>query len=149
MFNVLSQNLKSALEKGGIETAIAYCNIAAMPLVDSLSIDHNAIIKRTSQRLRNPDNNADESENSMLSRFEAQMMSGQVIKPVLEETKGEVTYYAPILTNNFCLQCHGIPGQTLTEANNDLIKSFYPQDSAIGYSEGELRGIWSIKFDKK
>ncbi|MFT5766074.1 MAG: hypothetical protein ACI8X3_003512, partial [Saprospiraceae bacterium] len=27
-----------------------------------------------------------------------------------------------------------------------IIKQFYPEDEAIGYVVGDLRGIWSIEF---
>ena len=31
---------------------------------------------------------------------------------------------------------------------DSIIKSLYSNDKAIGYIEGDLRGIWSIEFKK-
>ena len=45
-----------------------------------------------------------------------------------------------------CLQCHG--KQIKPEVSQQIMK-LYPKDLAIGYSESEVRGIWSITFDKK
>ncbi len=51
-FSALSGKLKSAIEEGGVANAVQYCNIAAMPLVDSLSKVHKATIRRTSSKKR-------------------------------------------------------------------------------------------------
>ena len=45
-----------------------------------------------------------------------------------------------------CLQCHG--KQIKPEVSQQIMK-LYPKDLAIGYNESEVRGIWSITFDKK
>ena len=55
-FSVLSGQLQKALKAGGLDSAIHYCNLAAMPLVDSLSQLHKAQIRRTSMKVRNPNN---------------------------------------------------------------------------------------------
>jgi hypothetical protein len=45
-----------------------------------------------------------------------------------------------------CLQCHG--KQVEPEVAKQILK-LYPKDLALGYSENEVRGIWSITFNKK
>ena len=45
-----------------------------------------------------------------------------------------------------CLVCHGTINETVTIKMDSIIKSLYPNDKAIEYSEGDLRGIWSITF---
>jgi hypothetical protein len=46
-----------------------------------------------------------------------------------------------------CLQCHGKSEQIKPEVRAKTLQ-LYPKDLAIGYSENEVRGIWSITFTK-
>jgi hypothetical protein len=46
------------------------------------------------------------------------------------------------------LKCHGKPGSQITQKTYDKILEFYPNDKAIGYDVNEVRGIWSIEFEK-
>lgn len=43
-----------------------------------------------------------------------------------------------------CLQCHG---KLMNPEVLKKIKELYPKDKAVGYSENEVRGIWSIDLD--
>jgi len=49
-----------------------------------------------------------------------------------------------IPTQAMCLQCHGQPSD-ISERVRILILNEYPQDKAVGYSEGQVRGAISIK----
>ncbi len=147
-FSTLSAELGKALGEGGVSKALELCNIRAYPLVDSLSKVHNASIRRTSLKIRNPKNKASESELAVLKNYEKSHQSGEKLKPKVEEVNGMVSFYAPIMTKPLCLNCHGKVGETLKEEDNATIKSLYPDDQAIGYESEELRGIWSIKFEK-
>nr|WP_321540500.1 DUF6132 family protein [Flavobacterium piscinae] len=60
--------------------------------------------------------------------------------------KDKVQFYYPIETNTMCLQCHG--KQIKPEVQRQILK-LYPNDLAFGYGENEVRGIWSITFEKK
>ena len=52
------------------------------------------------------------------------------------------------MTKPLCLKCHGKIGETLNEDDYTIIKKIYPDDKAIGYDNENLRGIWSIQFEK-
>jgi len=71
----------------------------------------------------------------------------QEIKPVVLEKGNKIQFYYPIETNTMCLQCHGKPEQINPEVRAKTLQ-LYPKDLAIGYSENEVRGIWSITFKK-
>jgi hypothetical protein len=144
-FAALSAKLGAALKSGGVPEALQVCNLAAMPLVDSLSKVHQAQIKRTSLRTRNPANQPNERERKILEAYQATFAAGQKLKPqtvVIDENT--VAFYAPILTAELCLQCHGVLGETLAKDNVARILELYPADQATGYTAGDLRGIWSI-----
>ncbi len=145
-FKVLSSNLQQAMADGGIENALNYCNVKAMPLTDSLSEHYNVSIKRVSNKTRNLLNQATESEKIILNDY---LASNENRNPVIKINKnGNSTFYAPITTKGLCLSCHGIVGESLLLENYEKIKTLYPQDQATGYNLDELRGMWSIEFKK-
>jgi hypothetical protein len=45
------------------------------------------------------------------------------------------------------LNCHGVIGKNIDSTVYKTIKDFYPNDAATGYKLGDLRGMWSIKFN--
>lgn len=47
-----------------------------------------------------------------------------------------------------CLQCHGKPDEDIQKPTFKKIVNLYPKDKAIGYGINEVRGIWSITFNK-
>ena len=49
-----------------------------------------------------------------------------------------------IPTQPMCLQCHGKPADMKDNVKAILAKE-YPEDKAVGYSLGEIRGAISIK----
>ena len=142
---ILGKNLIQAISKGGTIEAVSFCNEQAYSLTDSMQIKYNAIIKRVSGKNRNKDNKANTIELQHIATFKGKLKNGEKIKPIIENSNGKVRFYAPIRTNQLCLQCHG------KQLQPDLIaklKDLYPNDLAIGYEDSQVRGIWSIIFDE-
>jgi uncharacterized protein DUF3365 len=150
-FKSLSEQLKTALKSGGVEAAVRFCNAVALPLTDSLSSKHGAVIKRTSLKLRNSLNAPDSMETTMLKIYlQMSRMRNPVLVPkILEKNDTEIQFYAPIvIKEEACLKCHGILGQTLNEEDFAIIKRHYPADEATGYKMNQLRGMWSITLKR-
>jgi len=148
-FQALSSALQGAMSSGGVEKAMNYCNISAMPLTDSLSDVYNARVKRTALKYRNPQNKPTEAEEKMLNAYMTQAAENQEMSPevkLLDEN--HIAFYAPIKTMGLCLTCHGTVGESLTEENYETIKALYPEDQAVGFEMGDLRGMWSITFER-
>lgn len=148
-FKAMSGKLKKALTEGGVEAAAEYCNVVALPLTDSLSKEYHASIKRTSLLLRNAKNEANDREEAILNAFQDKFEKNEEIKGFVEATDDKVHFYAPIMTKQLCLTCHGTVGQELSNENYAFLKSLYPDDQAVSYKENDLRGIWSIEMDRK
>ena len=147
-FSVLGGQLQKAIKQGGVAHAIEYCNLNAFPLVDSLSKVHNASIRRVSFKARNPLDTPNKNESAILRNYEEAFQNKSKLAPVVEKNNDQtISFFAPIMTNAFCLQCHGVIGETLNEEDYFVIKNKYPQDKAVGYVEGDLRGMWSITFN--
>ena len=143
----LGKNLIKAIEEDGTVGAVEFCNIEAMKLTDSMSVIHNAIIKRVSDKARNPKNMTNAKELGHIEAFKEQVKAGSDIDPIVEEINGEVNFYYPITTNTMCLQCHGTRNEQITATTFNALNKLYPEDKATGYDLGQVRGIWSINFE--
>ncbi|MCB0495974.1 MAG: DUF3365 domain-containing protein [Cyclobacteriaceae bacterium] len=150
-FMALSTQLKQAMQSGGVEQAAQFCNIVALPLTDSLSRQQNAVIKRTSLKLRNPLNAPDSMEIVMLEMYDmmSKMRNPVLVPKILEKNADEIQFFAPIqIKNETCLKCHGVLGQTMSEEDYAFIKQHYPNDQATGYKMDDVRGMWSITLKR-
>ncbi len=145
-FITLSSNLKTKMKSGGVQEAVAYCNMAAYPLTDSIAKANNATLKRVSDKLRNPMNKPDELEKGMIEEYQKMLAANEKLKPVVIEVDGETRFMAPILLKPACLNCHGTPEKHISESDLAFIRDIYPNDEAINFATGDLRGIWSITF---
>ena len=139
---VLGKNLMGAIQNEGVLHALNFCNIQAMPLTDSMSIVHNAQVRRVSDKPRNPRNQANETEAGHIQYFQEQINQGIDPEPIVVELASGYQFYYPIVTNDMCLKCHGQPEKEVALK----IAELYPKDKATGYSENQVRGIWSIVF---
>lgn len=143
----LSQTLMSKMKEGGPLEAIAFCNQSALPITKKMSAYHGAEIKRTSLQIRNPENLPNAEELKVLHYYEDKLAEGNALNPLVSlDPSGKPNYYAPIKIEQRCLICHGSPNQELSSPIDSILKIKYPEDLAVGYSEGDLRGIWSISF---
>lgn len=144
---VLGQNLMGTLQRQGVEKAIVFCNERAYPLTDSMATQFNATIRRVSDKPRNPNNKANETELAHIASFKKELLSVATIEPKWFEKDGKIQFYYPIVTNDMCLNCHGKPEVNIASNVLKNIQRLYPADQAIGYATNEVRGIWSITFD--
>lgn len=144
----LGKNLMGQIQKNGVIAALDFCNIQALPITDSMATIHKAQIRRITDKPRNPNNKANAAELQYLENFKKQIAAGGEVKPITVQIGNEIDFYYPIVTNSLCLKCHGTPGKELETLTLSKIKELYPTDKAIGYNENEVRGIWSIQFEK-
>jgi len=144
-FNSLSSELKKAMAAGGVPQAVQYCNGAALPLTDSLAQIHNVAIKRTSDKWRNPKNKPTTEELKVINKYKGQLAVGEDAKAMIQSIDDRLVFFAPIKTQALCINCHG-PKENMPAYSS--IQELYPNDLATGYKPGDLRGIWSITFNK-
>ena len=147
----LGGQLKQAISERGVLEAVKFCNVAAYPILDTLTTGLDAEIKRASLRPRNPQDAPTDTEGKILEQYQSQLSSSQELQPVVEVLDEQHILYAkPIVMNNpLCLNCHGTVGTQVSDETNALLKSLYPEDNATGHQLGDLRGIWSITFSRE
>ena len=137
------------MKLGGPAQAIPFCNVEAIPLTQRLSDKYEVTIKRTSDKLRNPANKPTERELKIINNYHRLISEKKEITPIVEvDSNNKKHFYAPIMMKANCLACHGKIEEFMAVKTDSIIKSLYPNDKAIGYNEGDLRGIWSITFEQ-
>lgn len=142
MQDVLLQNVAGAIQKGGTDYAVDFCNINAMTLTDSIADNLNVYIQRLSDKNRNPANAIQTQTDSLAWR----KIKSEKADFIEEHTSGEVYYYKPIvIAMPTCLKCHGGKSD-IAESTQNSIALKYPNDKAINYEMGDLRGMWKIKL---
>ena len=143
----LGGRLTKYMKEGGIVRAVPFCNTMAMPLTKEMSEKYNVSIKRTSDKLRNEKNKPTVEETGILNKYKDLLKANEQLEQLVELDKsGKPHFYAPIILQKKCLACHGEIGENVTVKTDSIIKSYYPNDMATGFKEGDLRGIWSITF---
>lgn len=147
VYSALTRNLANSIKENGVPGSIQYCNINAYPITDSISQQFGVHIKRSSHKLRNPKNRPDSLELAIIESYLAEQQQGKPLKAKLVKLEQQpVRYFSPIVLAQACTRCHGKMGSEIDPDNYDVIKSLYPEDSAINFTRGELRGIWSVSF---
>ena len=139
----LKKELVSAMEEGGPVNAINVCNIEAPAIATSLSEKYQWDIARTSLKTRNPNNNPDDWELLVLQQFEQRKQNGENVKQLdySEDTEQGFRYMKAIPTQGLCLACHG---ENIQEPLKQTLSELYPEDKAIGFKAGDIRGAFTI-----
>ncbi len=140
--------LQKAMRSGGPVNAIAVCNTSAPEIAGVVSGEKGLHISRVSLKNRNPEmGKANMWQTKVLEEFEARKAGGE--KPMtlfyseVVEHGGqqEFRYMRAISTGKVCLNCHGT---NISPAVQKKLTELYPQDKAIGYKEGDLRGAFVV-----
>lgn len=139
--------LQSAMKNGGVPNALSVCNIEALPITDSLANFHNIKLQRVSDKYRNPANKASEFDLEVLNEFKKLLENEEPAMPIVKEEDGNKVFYHAILTMPKCMQCHGEVGIDIDENHYEKILSLYPNDLAVGYESGQVRGAFKITFN--
>ena len=144
----LQEALRQAIKTGGPVNGIAVCHDQAGQIAADLGSKQDMIVGRTSLKIRNPGNAPDNWELAVLKQFEARKAQGEPTDKleffaVIEDDQGQKTfrYMKAIPTGALCLACHG---DKLDPEVDAKLKALYPNDTARGFKEGDLRGAFTI-----
>lgn len=140
--------LKPAMKSGGPVSAIQVCKHQAGPIADNVSAQSDWQVSRTALKVRNEENRADEWELLVLQKFEQRKSAGEDIHTMeysellVSEGKSVYRYMKVIPTADLCLKCHG---DSLDSAVSASLKTLYPNDQAVGFQRGDIRGAFSLQ----
>ncbi|MCZ7615455.1 MAG: DUF3365 domain-containing protein [Ignavibacteriaceae bacterium] len=103
---------------------------------------------------RNVNNAPDDFEKRVLNKFTLMQLNNELYDDseyaeIVEEGEFKyLRYLKPILVQAECLNCHGSENDISPEVEQ-LINQEYPNDNAVGYKIGDLRGAVSLKKNIK
>jgi|SRR5690625_1458249 len=106
----LLSNVASAIEKGGTEYAVDFCNTNAISLTDSIADLYAVDIQRITNNPRNPNNHLATAQDSLVwnRMFEYAQANGKLPAGTLESDGETYFYYKPIAMGMpTCVKCHG------------------------------------------
>ena len=147
-FNELSSQLMAQMKEGGPAQAVPFCKENAAVILGELSDKYDVTIKRSSDLLRSCKIEPTERELEIIYNYQKLIKEEKELRPIVEiDSNDKKHFYAPIKIKANCLMCHGKVNETMSVKTDSIIKSIYPFDIATGYSEGDLRGVWSITFN--
>lgn len=146
----LLATLTQAIEKGGPDGAIVVCREEAPRLAKAASEQSGWQVRRVSLRPRNPKAVPDAWERAALEDFDRRAAAGESpatlerAEVVVEGGQSVQRYMRALPTQSLCLACHGESAQ-LSPAVSARLKELYPDDRAVGYTAGQIRGAMTIK----
>lgn len=142
----LKGELMAAMQKGGPKAAVEICNEKAPQIAEKVNLDENVIISRTSLKVRNPSNAPDEWERQILENFEKRKANAENINAINSYKNADDTfvYMKPIPMMGMCASCHGT---NISKPLYSHIKEFYPDDEAIGFQPGDIRGAFVVEIN--
>jgi len=143
----LRGELVAAMDNGGPLNAVGVCNTAAPEIADKVSVENNLMISRTSLKTRNSESAPSDWQEKVLNDFEARKIAGEDVKKmefaeIAESAEGsEFRYMKAIATGEVCLKCHGSNNSDELTAK---LSELYPEDRAVDYSAGDIRGAFVV-----
>ncbi|UCG86329.1 MAG: DUF3365 domain-containing protein [Gemmatimonadota bacterium] len=145
----LVARLLAAIEEGGPARAVDVCSNEALQLTAEIrqQMANGIELKRTSFKYRNPANAPDSLETAAITHFVEMLASQSELPPyhVQQVARDTFRYYQPLVVNQLCVQCHGTP-ETMSPEVQAQLAARYPDDRAVGYSVGELRGVIRVSI---
>lgn len=141
--------LLGELKEGGPVRAVRVCSEVAQKTAAAHSTD-TTTVRRVSLKVRNPADRPDDWERAQLQRLEELHRQGELPGEVAEARQEDgqrvLRWLKPIVVAEMCLQCHGAPESFQPEVR-ELLAERYPDDEAVGYQAGDLRGAISVRME--
>lgn len=147
-FGDLKGELVKGMQEGGPVHAMGICNTMAPAISEAHSQTSGWEVARTSLKPRNPKNAPDVWETKVLEEFEARKAAGEepqkLVKTEIVEENGHQVFrmMKAIPTAEVCTKCHGTE---LTPPVVEKLHELYPEDKAVGFKVGDLRGAFTLK----
>jgi len=143
----LQGELFAAMKEGGPVKALEVCRTRAPEIAKAAATGTPWRVGRTALRVRNPANAPDAWETAKLEEFRKRLGGGEEMAALeaweIVEADGKRTFrYAKAIgTTSPCLNCHG---SDLKPEIASKVRELYPEDLAVGFAAGQLRGAFTL-----
>jgi len=140
----LKQELMAAMAEGGPVRAVAVCSERAPALAQAASTD-GWRLRRVGTKTRNITNSPSKADGEALDRLLADATAPFVRSDGAGDGDVHWRHYVPLRVEAACLLCHGQKAGMSSELQQALAAR-YPQDDAVGYALGDLRGAIVVEM---
>ena len=151
---MLGTTLKSQLQvhiksdKTGL-SAIGFCSAQAEEITKEVNkkLPTYASVRRTALKIRNDHNKPDKLDIKIMKAYETNIANNTFLLNDIKVIKKDDTtrIYKPLLTQGVCLKCHG---SNINQEIQQVITTNYPNDKAVNFIEGSLRGVIVAEIKK-
>lgn len=142
--------VQAEMERSGLAGAVEACSDKAPKMAAAASQSTGWAIRRVSLKNRNPKATPDAWEKDALLDFDQRALAGEspaTLEKVEFVNEGErrvLRYIKALPTQGLCLNCHGGSENISAQVKAQIAKT-YPNDLAVGYQEGQIRGALTVK----
>jgi hypothetical protein len=137
----LVKTLTNEIREGGVGSAIFVCRDEAPKIAAGVTEETKIAVGRTSHRLRNPRNIPPAWAEAIVRQSAGGKM--RAAESHVFDLGDTIAILKPINTMGLCTNCHGNTAEMDGEVKRALAKA-YPNDQAVGFSVGDLRGwMWA------
>jgi len=152
MGKTLKMHVKQNMKAGGPVQTATFCSDKARGIEKQVnaSYEKGLSVKRISLKYRNPADKPTADEAKVLQELHTIFNAKKAVPKMVVKEVGKNHYkvYKPIFINKgVCLTCHGA-GDVRDAKAYKLIKAKYPNDKAVGYKKGDLRGAFVVDIVK-
>ncbi len=143
----LKPALQKSMKEGGPVGSIDFCHTKAPQIAHDLSEKTGWNVNRVSLKPRGATATADQWETAVLEKFNEQLAANTPIQSMefseVVTVDGAPTfrYMRAVGTEEVCLKCHGTD---VAAPVGEALHKLYPNDTATGYSKGQIRGAFSF-----
>ena len=141
--------LVQELQKSGPAGAIRVCSEVAQEISLRFGAAPGHSVRRVSLKYRNPKDIPDAYERQRLEQFhllnQEMKLEEEYAEIVKEQGREYLRYMRPLVILPMCLTCHG-PKEKISMEVRSVLSEKYPDDRAIDYHAGDVRGAISVKI---
>jgi hypothetical protein len=121
---------------------MAFCTAKAGEITDEINakLPKNAKVRRTALKTRNEKNAPDKVDMMVMETYDKKAQNKKLDPKDIQmiESDGEYRVYKPLLIHKACLKCHG---ENVSDEIKSVVSKVYPKDMAMGFKEGDFRGV--------
>lgn len=137
--------LTKEMQRGGPEGAVKVCHLEATSIAQQVARKQGVAAGRTSHRLRNPTNAPKPWAAPIVASHAGKPAAG--VDGFVVDLGERVGLLRPIGFRAACAACHG-PRERLAPQVLKELQDRYPDDQAVGFREGEIRGWFWVELPK-
>lgn len=144
--SALLRELTAAIAEGGPEHALQACHLEGAALALRVAKREGVEVGRTSARLRNPRNAPRPWAAGVVARSAG--VPARDAGAFAVDLGDRVGLLRPIVQQPLCAACHGRV-ETMAPAVKAELQRRYPEDRAVGFDAGDLRGWFWVEVPKQ